>query len=84
MIKLWKLYNKVNTGYGTYGSCVVAADTEDEARMIHPDDWHKDWGGKEISYGSWCDSDKVVVEYLGYTDREVPSGTVIIASFHAG
>lgn len=35
-MKLFKISQTANTGYDTYDSAVVAADTEDEARQIIP------------------------------------------------
>ena len=81
--KLWLVKNEVVTGYDTYDSVIVAADTEAEARMIHPSDYKKDWDGSCSKYGDWCAAKDAIVEYLGYTDRQLPSG-VILASFNAG
>ena len=35
-MKLWKIYQDVNTGYDTYDSAVVVAATIEEACAIHP------------------------------------------------
>lgn len=35
-MKLWLLSQDVNRDYDTYDSCVVAAETEADARLIHP------------------------------------------------
>lgn len=70
--------NDTVRGYDTYDSCIVAAETEQEARLILP-------GGYQFDnrQRTWCQSaDEVTVEYLGTTDRKI-SG-VILASFNAG
>ena len=35
-MKLWLLEQTDNNDYDTYDSCVVVAETEEEAKMIHP------------------------------------------------
>lgn len=81
-MKLWILLNNTVRGYDTYDSCVVAAETEQEARMISPNG--NDLFGKDQWRNStWCKApEDVIVEYLGTTDRKI-SG-VILASFNAG
>jgi hypothetical protein len=81
--KLWLIKNEVVTGYDTYDSVIVAADTEDEARMIHPSEYEKDWDGSCSKQETWCAAKNAIVEYLGCTDRQIPSG-VILSSFNAG
>ncbi len=79
-------------GYETYDSAVVAAGSEDDARLIHPE------GDIFLNGGAWVDSsgvedkhnwewvsptdiDCVKVELLGKTIRE---RGVILSSFTAG
>jgi len=81
-MKLWKLSRKGPTNYGEYDSAVVAAETEEEARMVHPSPFKKDWDGIVTMYDSWVAPQKVIVEYLGETSRDI-SG-VIVSSFNAG
>ena len=65
-------------GYDTYDSCVVYAESEDEARQIHPKG--------SMSWGSitWalC-PENVDVSYLGCNPHVTDSG-LISASFNAG
>lgn len=71
-MRLWLISQDINSGYDTYDSAVVAAETEDAARNISV-------GGA----GTWCKPEHVRVEVIG----EALSGTsegVILASFHAG
>lgn len=87
-MKIQRISQEKNDTWDTYDSAVVFAETEQDARMTHPNGYQKtgdlDWGGNEMSYGSWCDAEDVKVEYLGTTDRVVPNKTVICSSFNAG
>jgi hypothetical protein len=81
-MKLWLISQNVNTAYDTYDSAVVAAETEEEAKTMHPQhlfkqySWNKGWDNN-----TWCNIKHVKVEYLGETDKQKG---VILASFHAG
>lgn len=76
-LKLWLISQEENTGWDTYDSAVVAAKTEEEARLTNPD------GEWNLSY-AWCSSpDKVHVEYLGIATEGVEPG-IILSSFNAG
>lgn len=84
-MKLWRISQDVNNGYGTYDSAVVAAEDEDGARKIHPSTYEggKWWRRKE-SHGTWALSlDQVAVEFIGHAQDDVKAG-VICASFNAG
>lgn len=84
-MKLWKISQTVNESYDTYDSAVIAAETEEEARMTHPGFWWqfgKKWDGKEKKYGSWCNASEVTVEYIGEAAPEIKAG-VIVSSFNA-
>lgn len=87
--KLWFLTQGVVDGYDTYDSCVVAAETEDEAKTFHPrgngEDGKPQLVGKAAwNSGSWPEDVKdVTAELLG----EAVEGTrvgVICSSFNAG
>lgn len=48
-MKLWLLEQDEHNGYDTYDSLVVAAESEDEARAIHPDPpGSRGWGTTEF------------------------------------
>lgn len=82
---LWLLINPGPCGYDTYDSAVVIAETEKEARIIHPSG-SDDWDGKD-EYGSWCNASEVEVKYLGELSFEnyyKYSFGVVCASFNAG
>ena len=96
-MKLWRISQDKNNGWDTYDSAVVAAETEEEARGIYPDNWdnnEKRWNGSKwlwyledgrvLDYGSssWTSPDNVSVEFLA-DNYEGPKGTVL-ASFNAG
>jgi hypothetical protein len=94
MLNLYLISQSVNKDYDTFDSAVVAAASEEEARLIYPKDndkrwsgsmwrWHLEDGRVVDSFGySWTDPDCVSVQFLaaGY---EGPAGTVL-ASFNAG
>ena len=97
-MKLWLISQSRNNGWDTYDSAVVAAETEAEARHIHPQSdvfWKKEplkpgWfinGLYGATYGyddtSWVLPVDVTVEYLGTTERELPS-PVVCSSFNRG
>jgi hypothetical protein len=50
-VKLWLLTQTTNKGFDTYDSCVVAASTEEAARLQHP------WGNAlewRETRAAWC------------------------------
>ena len=70
------------THYDTFSDAVVAAETEEEARTIHPD------GNQRLpfedSYPTWTkDPSKVKIKLIGKAVDGAPVG-VICASFNAG
>ena len=94
-MKLWLISQNVNNDYDTYDSAVVAAESEEEARVIYPGDSDYKWSGSGWQYHShdgqvfnmsgysWVDPAAVDVQFLsdGY---EGEAGTVVCASFNAG
>lgn len=80
-MKLWRISQDVNNDYDTFDSAVVAAETEAEARLIHPGDY--EWDGKAEEYSSWASAEKVKVSYVGIAKKGTKRG-VICASFNAG
>ncbi len=75
-MNLYLLSQSVNEGYDTYDSCVVAAETEDDARNMHPAGY-KDW------IDNWAQPDQVSVKLLGKAAIGITSG-VYCSSFNAG
>ncbi len=85
-MKLWIISQGENTYYDTYDSAVVAAETEAEAKAIHPDgiDPSKASEGMAIHLRRiWCEPEHVTVRYIGEADPSVAAG-VVLASFNAG
>ena len=73
-------------GYDTYSDCVVAANTEDEARKTHPSryDTEGEWWLRDLSYDSWTSSlEAVEVKLIGTAVPGTEAG-VICSSYHAG
>jgi hypothetical protein len=77
-MNLYLISQSINNGYDTYGSAVVAAETEEMARHMHPcgepltndNDWN------------WAPSESVAVRLIGIAiDCEVG---VVCANFRAG
>lgn len=81
-MKLWLISQSANNGYDTYDSAVVAAESEDAARMTHPSN-QEGWDGKRERYGTWSSADQVKVEFIGEAKPDTKPG-VICASFNAG
>lgn len=80
-MNIYKISQDVNNGYDTYDSAIVAAESEDQARNIHPanDDEYDGW-----EHNSWADNpEQVKVELIGITKEDTEQG-VILASFNAG
>ena len=86
-MKLYRIWQDENKGYDIYDSAVVAAETPEQARGIHPreiyDFYPRPWDGTEEPYGSWCVIEKVQVEEIGDAVDGTKAG-VILASFNAG
>ena len=67
--------------YETYDSFVCYAETEEEARYMHPSD---EWKDIEI-YQNWCDKKdckNLIVSLLGEA-KEQNEAKVILASYNA-
>lgn len=81
-MNIYRISQTENSGYDTYDSAIVLAETEDEARNIHP-------GGSDfVIHGTWASHpEQVAVEYLGVADTskiDSKHGRVLCASFNAG
>jgi hypothetical protein len=67
----------VNIDYDTFDSAVVAAESEEQARKIHPTGYNY-W-----SLETWCNPEDVTVKLIGKAVETIELG-VICASFNAG
>lgn len=92
-VKLWFIHQDANTNYDTYDSAVVAAETEDEARRIHPGGDEFDakrgvwpgWFDKKSVNSSWAPSlSDVSARLIGEAVEGTEAGRIICASFNAG
>jgi hypothetical protein len=99
-MKLYKLSQEINDGYDTYDSCVVCAENEEKARLIHPSEFvthHDDenWYGTYTKGGeyiiedyhpSWVERDRVNEIKVEYIGeaKEGMEEGVVVASFNAG
>jgi hypothetical protein len=78
-MKLWLLSQNMNTGWDTYDSAVVAAETAEAAKRFDP-------GGYLIEDDGCCWAgtlEDIEVKFLGEAAPGVKAG-VICASFNAG
>lgn len=90
-MKLWLISQTDNNWYDTYDSAVVAAETEEAARLTYPDG-DRFWNGSrwlydedrilDLGHSCWTTPDKVSVRFLAH-GYEGEAG-VILASFNAG
>ena len=80
-MNLYLISQSVNNGYDTYDSAVVCAESEEEARSIHPNG-DLDWNGGNGPYGTWCNKDSVSVQLIGSAIDQQKG--IILASFNAG
>jgi hypothetical protein len=82
-MNLYLISQKVNNEYDTYDSAVVCAKDAEQARRMHPQDWHEitDWPDYD---GSWVHSvDDVSARLIGVASEDCAAG-LVLASFHAG
>ena len=78
-MKLWMIVQVVNTGYDTFDSAIVAAETEEDARQINPSG---DWDN--LIYPAWANTpDQVTVILIGEAIPGTVSG-IVLSSFNAG
>lgn len=88
-MKLWILTQPKSPGfsYDTYDSCVVAAETEEQAKDIHPRrGMHQFWWLDRDEFGpldSWAHPKDVHARLLGEAVPNTGAG-VVLASFNAG
>lgn len=84
-MNLYLIKQAINNNYDSFDSAVVVADSEDAAKLIHPDGSCRSLRNS-ISY-TWVDSPDMVTATLVGTcnpDAGFTEGDVVIASFNAG
>ena len=84
-MNLYLIRQNMNCGYDTYDRAVVIANSEEEAKTIHPQGfrWENGSWNTRWSCYAWCHPEHVTVELIG-TTTSGNTGDVIIASFNAG
>lgn len=84
-MKLWLISQTVNDGYDTYDGAVVAAETEDVARHVHPRDPYNigAWWINDHAMDTWAHPKDVSATYIGEAKPDTVH-SVILASFNAG
>jgi hypothetical protein len=77
-MNLYLISQSVNNDYDTFDSAIVAAESDEDARRMHP-------GGDYDEPGrTWtADQSKVQVELIGIAKEDTKAG-VVLASFNAG
>ncbi len=82
-MNLYKISQNKKTGWDTYDSAVVAAETEEEARNIHPSEYVKGGIVNEENSSTWvAKPEHVTVELIGIA--RISKRGVIVSSFNAG
>ena len=85
-MKLWLLLQNENKQWNAYTGAVVAAETEEKARLTHPNccsTWDGEWHtvglfGRHVTDPTeWIDPKDVIVEMIGETNQ---GAGVILAS----
>ena len=75
------LISQDTDGYGVYEAAVVCAETESEARTMHPSG--EVWDGKHESLRyEWCDMEDVQVKIIGAAARNIEKGVVLADYFN--
>ncbi len=82
-MKLYKISQSTNKYVDTYEGAIVAAEDEDDARIIHPSESYHEagssWNGKDTD--TWVDVTAVKVEYIGEAKLGIRRG-VVLAAFY--
>lgn len=78
-MNLYKLTNNVHLDYCCWAEAVVVAETEEQARWIHPEHGIKELSSQDfVKY--WCRPVDVVVELVGTAAPGLVAGRVLCAS----
>ena len=93
-MNIYKISQEYNWEWDVYSSAIVIAESEEAAKLIHPDvdvSWNgTEWvyDDTEEYYGSsypnlnWCHTDKVKVELICTTTDDIAQ-TVISTDYHS-
>lgn len=75
---IYRLSQDINN-YDTYDSAVVIAKNENDARIIHPNIYHREGSG----LAEWVNPTDVHVTLVGVASDEWKEGDVVIASYRS-
>ena len=91
---LYLIYQDTHKYYNFYDSAVVAADSEDDARSIHPDGYKRignKWAirrkdgtyffEESLTDDQWCAPSEVKATLIGQTSTE-EAGAIVCSSFN--
>lgn len=93
---IYKISQTKNDDYDTYDSAIVVAESEEKAKLIHPNGFYICEDGIFYRYSyhekfvsrwkdeSWCELNHVKAELIGTASDDLECGAVICASFNAG
>jgi hypothetical protein len=83
-LKLWIIERKAYAPleYDTYSEAIVASETKDDARRIHPNGYCE-VSDDDDGYYTWTKYDNVKCTMIGIAASDIKRG-VILSSFHAG
>jgi hypothetical protein len=87
---LFLLMQDIEHGYDTYDSCVVVAETAEQAKNIHPDGTlygapDSGWSRGFFNSRTWAHRpEQVNAILIGEADPSLKANEVVIASFNAG
>ena len=78
-MNLYRISQTVNRDWNTYDSAVVAAETENDARNIHPSGDNSSFSG-ELRGTSWCKPKEVLTAYENPTkSKEIGENHLLFA-----
>ena len=86
-MNIYLIEQEENSGWDTFSSAVVIAESEDEARLIHPGQDNPEFEGtKDIrcELWGWTSPEHVKVSLLGRLEIPALGRKVLCASYHAG
>lgn len=82
-LNLYLLEQSINDNYDTYDSCIVAAEGEEEAKLIHPSQYPPKGWPLTDERSDWALPEHVSVTLIGTAAPGIKPG-VVLASFNAG
>jgi hypothetical protein len=82
-MNLYKITKPGPCCWDEYESAVVAAESEQSARLIHPDPDHNPWDGIDNPMDKWCVFDNVSAQLIGVAEPGTKAG-IIISRYNAG